>query len=184
MRKTILTCFLLTAVFVAGFSQETPTSSKVPRLNKTGIGQSGCAAYLPAEMPEFTLAKSEDGSDVYTSEAIVDSFAFGCITVRFAETFANASAEELEELLISYLEFLKSLFEITGATGYGKGHTQESAPDARGVIDYWKDGAGRQYVVKGWINPQCIGILYIGGAGEYPHFNLQQMYLDGFRFGE
>lgn len=185
MRKTLLTCYFLTVVLSGIFSQDTGSASpKIPRLSKTDIGQSGCAAYLPAEMPEFDLQKSEDGADVYTSEVAIDSFVFGCIAVKFTEAFEDSSPENQEELLISYMEFLKGAFEITDATGYGKGHTLESAPDARGVIDYWKDDAGNQYVVKGWINRKYIGFLYIGGAGDYPYFNLQQMYLDGFRFGE
>ena len=185
MRKTILTCCLLVSVLYITFSQDAGTTPPgIPRLSKIDIGTSGCAAYLPAEMPEFNLEKSEDGADVYTSEIEIDSFVFGCIAVKFVDAFTDSSPDDLEALLISYMEYLKEAFEITGAVGYGKGHTMESAPDARGVIDYWEDDNGNEYAVKGWINQKYLGFLYIGGAGEYPHFNLQQMYLDGFRFGE
>ncbi len=163
---------------------QTTSTAKVPRLSKMAIGQSGCAAYFPAGMPDFELSKSEDGADVYTSEVEVDGFLFGCIAVKFGEPFTDSSPEEMEALLISYMEFLQSNFGITASAGVGKGHTLESAPDARGVIDYWEDAAGVQYAVKGWVNQQALGIMVIYGASEYPHFNLQQMYLDGFRFGE
>lgn len=181
---SILIFIFLTASFFNAFSQSEPVSTKAPRLGKTDIGQSGCSAYLPPGMPEFDLSKSEDNSDVYTSEVELDSFVFGCIAVRFSEPFTDASPDEMEELLISYMDFLKSPFEITSAVGYGKGHLLDGYPDARGVIDYWEDGNGRQYAVKGWVNQKYIGFLYIGGAGDYPYLNLQQMYLDGFRFGE
>ena len=185
MRKSVFTCFFLLFFLPALFSQtEETTSPKIPRLNKTEIGQSGCAAYLPEGMPEFGLDKSEDSSDVYTSEMAIDSFVFGCIAVRFSQPFTNSTPEEMEELLVSYMEFLKGPFGISAATGYGKGHRLDGFPEARGVIDYWGDGKGNQYAVKGWINQKYIGFLYVGGVREYPYHSLQQMYLDGFRFGE
>ena len=185
MRKSILAGFFLAFFLSALFSQpEKATSPKIPRLVKTDIGQSGCAAYLPEGMPEFGLQMSEDSSDVYTSEMEIDSFVFGCIAVRLSQPLVNFSAEDMEALLVSYMEFLKGPFEITGATGYGKGHRLDGFPEARGVIDYWEDGNGNQYAVKGWVDQKYIGFLYIGGAREYPYVNVQQMYLDGFRFGE
>lgn len=173
--------FLLLPILLTA---QTTSTVKVPRLSKMAIGQSGCAAYFPEGMPEFELSKSEDGSDVYTSEVEVDGFLFGCIAVKFGETFTDSSPEDMEALLISYMEFLQGNFGVTASAGVGKGHTLESAPDARGVIDYWEDAAGVQYAVKGWVNQQALGIMVIYGPKEYPHFNLQQMYLDGFRFGE
>ncbi|MBI5916597.1 MAG: hypothetical protein HY842_14565 [Bacteroidetes bacterium] len=177
---TWLAIFLLPVFLCA----QDESSVKIPRLSKTAIGQSGCAAYLPAGMPEFGVEASEDGSDVYTSELDVDGYRFGCIAVRFAEPDLEATPDEMEQLLIAYMEYLQGALEITGSTGIGTGHTLEDYPDARGVLDYWEDGEGTQYVVKGWVNQKYLGILLISGAAEYPYFNLQQMYLDGFRFGE
>ena len=177
---TLLAALIL-PMLLSAQSEETV---KVPRLSKMAIGQSGCAAYFPEGMPEFELSKSEDGADVYTSDMEVDGFRFACITVKFVEPFTDSSPEELEELLIGYLEYLQSQFDIASSAGVGRGHTLESAPDARGVLDYWEDSEETQYAVKGWINQRALGIMLIYGESEYPHFNLQQMYLDGFRFGE
>ena len=135
-------------------------------------------------MPEFELSKSEDDAEVYTSDLELDGFRFASVSVKFSEAFTDAEPEDLEDLLISYLDYLKEKFEIEDAAGYGRGHTLESASDAIGVLDYWEDGDGLHYAVKGWINPKYIGIMFIYGEGDYPHFNVQQMYLDGFRFGE
>ena len=181
--KSFATLFaaLLFPIILSAQSEETV---KVPRLSKMDIGQSGCAAYFPEGMPDFELSKSEDGADVYTSDMEVDGFRFACITVKFTEPFTDSEPDELEELLIGYLEYLQTQFEITSSAGVGLGHTLESAPDARGVLDYWEDGEGTQYAVKGWINQKAIGIMISYGPGEYPHFNLQQMYLDSFRFGK
>jgi hypothetical protein len=80
--------------------------------------------------------------------------------------------------------FLQTAFEVTGSAGAGTGHTMDGMPDVRGVIDYWETAEGLQFSVKGWINKKYLGFMYIAGVEEYPFFNLQQMYLDGFRFGE
>ncbi|MCC6722907.1 MAG: hypothetical protein IT258_00255 [Saprospiraceae bacterium] len=174
--------FLL--VLVAVFPCFLSAQNNVPRLSKMAIGQSGCYGYFPAGMSEFTPSKSEDGADVYTGEAEVDGFHFACITVKFAEPFTDSSPEEMEELLISYMAFLQEQFGITTSAGVGRGHTLETAPDARGVIDYWEGADSVQYAVKGWVNPKALAIMMIYGATEYPIFNLQQMYLDGFRFSD
>jgi hypothetical protein len=164
-------------------SAQTEGSLKNPRLSKKEIGQSGCSAYFPEGMGDFELSKSEDGADVYTGEVAVDGFSFACIAVKFSEPFTDSSPEEMEQLLISYMDYLKGQFSITASAGVGRGHTLESTPDARGVIDYWEDAESTQYAVKGWANQRAIGIMVLYGPTEYPHFNLQQMYLDGFRFG-
>jgi len=156
----------------------------VPRLSKMPIGESGCSAYFPSGMPAFEASKSEDGADVYTSEMEVGEYRFGCIAVKFSEPFSDSSPEELEELLISYMDYLKEQFGITSSAGYGKGHLQEGLPDVRGVLDYWQDAEKTQFAIKGWVNQHYLGIMFVYGATEYPIFNVQQMYLDGFRFGE
>lgn len=55
-------------------------------------------------------------------------------------------------------------------------------PHALGMIDYWEDRDGLSYSVKGWIDPNFLSVMYIYGEGDYPSFNLQEMYLNGFRF--
>ena len=173
--------FLFIPFFLAAQTEETV---KVPRLTKMAIGQSGCSAYFPQGMPDFNLSKSEDSSEVYTSEVEVDGYLFSCITVKFGMPFTDTAPEDLETLLISYMDFLKTNFNITTSAGVGRGHTLESAPDARGVIDFWEDADSLHYAVKGWVNEKYLGIMFIYGEDDYPHLNLQQMYLDGFRFGE
>lgn len=176
--------FLALLVLPMLLGAQSDSKVKVPRLSKMAIGESGCAAYFPEGMPEFELSKSEDGADVYTSEIDVDGFRFACIAVKFVEPFTDSSPDELEDLLINYMDYLKDNFGVTTSAGVGRGHTLESAPDARGVLDYWADADEIQYAVKGWITQRALGIMIIYGATEYPHFNVQQMYLDGFRFGE
>lgn len=165
------------------FLAQSESKAKIPRLSKMDIGISGCTGYFPEDMPEFEMTKSDDGSDVFTSEIEVDGYFFACITVKFGEPFSDSTPDDMEALLVSYLEYLQSQFGITTSAGAGKGHTLETDPDARGVLDYWEDANHTQYAVKGWVNSKYIGIMLLYGPAEYPHFNLQQMYLDGFRFG-
>lgn len=176
--------YLATWLALAFFPVFLLAQTDVPRLSKMPIGESGCSAYFPEGMPAFEASKSEDGADVYTAEMQLGNYTFGCIAVKFSEPFSDASPDDMEELLLGYLNYLQEQFEITSSAGYGTGHVQEGLPDVRGVIDFWEDDDGFKHAVKGWVNQKYLGIMYIGGYEDYPNFNVQQMYLDGFRFGQ
>lgn len=154
----------------------------VPRFEKVQIGETGGAVYMPKDAPEFEMSLSEDGSEVYTSEIQLDDFFFSVVAVKFVPEMADASTEDLESLLAGYMEFLRGQIGAGEAVGIGPGHTKEKVPGARGAIDYWQDADGIQYAVKGWIDQRMIGVMVLYGPEEYPYFNAQQMFLDGFRF--
>jgi len=153
----------------------------VPRFQRTNLGTSGLSAYLPPGFPELSISSSEDGSQVHTGELEQGGFLYGVIGLRFAAPL-DADPESWEQLLVSYLDFLKGQLGVTGAAGYGLGHRLESEPTARGVIDYWEDASGTKYAVKGWVTQTHLAVLFIAGPTEYPVFNAQQIYLDGIRF--
>lgn len=153
----------------------------VPRFQRTNIGTTGLSAYLPAGFPAFTVAPSEDGSQVHTGELEQGGFVYGAVGLRFAAPL-EADPESWEQLLVSYLDFLKGQLGVTGAAGYGLGHRLESEPSARGVIDYWEDASGTQYAIKGWVTQTHLAVLFIAGPTAYPVLNAQQLYLDGIRF--
>ena len=69
-------------------------------------------------------------------------------------------------------------------TGIGSGHTLESNPIAKGYIDYWEDVEGDKQAVKAWIDGNYLSVMYIAGDIDNMNFNLQQMFLNGFRFPE
>jgi len=171
---------------VAGDDAANATTSQdaapsVPRFVRTNLGDLGVSAYLPRGFPSFEASKSEDGSEMRVGELVDGGFVFSCIAVRFKDPM-EGTGDQLEELLISYLNHLQTVFEVVDSTGYGRGYTLESDPAARGVLDYWQDSEERDIAVMGWITPTHIIVLTIGGKGEYPHFNAQQMYLRGARF--
>jgi hypothetical protein len=176
MKRSAL-LLLFTALCTLAWSQT------VPRFTKYDVGSTGCKVYLPADPGEFELTLSEDQSEVYTAEAVHNDFNFGVIVVKFSEPLMD-DADEKTDMVTSYLDFLQEQFGITGAAGYGKGHTMESAPRAVGVIDYWEDNNGVQYAVKSWCDGDYLAVLLLYGAGEYPYYNAQEMFLNGFRFPE
>lgn len=69
-------------------------------------------------------------------------------------------------------------------TGSGIGHTLESNPIAKGYIDYWEDAEGDSWAVKACIDGNYLTVMYIAGDIDNMNFNLQQMFLNGFRFPE
>jgi len=155
---------------------------KVPRFSRTPIGSCDCALYAPPGMPFAAPERSEDGAEVWTGETHQDGWTYGVVAVRFAEPFTDSSPQDLEDLLVSYMDFLRSQSDITADAGVGRGHTHSENAAARGVIDYWQGSDGDQWALKGWVDAHHLAVLYIAGPGEYPWFSAQQMYLDGFRF--
>jgi hypothetical protein len=141
----------------------------------------GCALYAPAGFTFGEPSLSEDGSQVWLGETLVGEHTFYAIVVRFKEPVGEDGAAN-EQLLLAYMQFLHGPMAVQAAAGAGLGHRLESHPPARGVIDFWQDETGNQHAVKGWVDPYRLAVLGISGPREYPIFNVQQMYLDGFRF--
>lgn len=164
----------------AGNATAADVPFEVPLFEHVDIGSTGISAYLPKGFPAFDVADSPDGSRVHSGEIGVGGFAFGCIALRFKDPLAPE--DDAEALLTSYLDFLKSEFHVTSAAGYGRGHTLDSEPRARGVIDYWVDKDGEHYEIEGWVTPTHLAVLYIAGSKDYPNINVQQLYLGGIRF--
>jgi hypothetical protein len=148
---------------------------------KYQIAETGYYCYLPSDPGQFDKQQSDDGQIMYLTEVNVDQVSFGIITVLLSNDFAGNSAQELKDLLVSYMDYLKQSFEIGGAVGYGYGHTLESNPKAQGILDYWEGKGGNQLVVKGWIDNSAIAFLYIKG-NELPNQNVQSLFLNGFVF--
>ena len=154
----------------------------VPRFNKTTIMNSGCYAYFPDTPTNYEQTLSEDSSFVYTASVNFDNYTYGIIVIKFKTAF-NISTSELEDLLISYMDYLKSTFNITSSLGYGKGYTSNFNANATGIIDTWQDKENYTLSIKGWIDKDFIGFLYLKGKEEYPNYNIRNIFLNGFVFG-
>jgi|GEM_PF-3335867 len=152
----------------------------VPRFDKVPVGKAGFEAYVPRGFPAFTASQSEDGALVETAEFGHDGITFALIGVKFSE--AMDFDVDNEEVLVGYLDHLKTAFDVKEAVGYGRGHRLESAPDAKGVIDYWETTEGEQIAVKGWITRHQIAVYTIWTKSELPPRGVMTMFFDGARF--
>lgn len=178
--KTALFTGVLLFLGFGLFAQE--TKEKVPRFHKVAVGSSGTYAYVPDDEEfEVDLSYSPDSSAVYTGEVLCGTYRFAVIVVKLNGT-ELVNQEEREDMLVSYMDYLQQTFSIVGAAGYGKGHTLEMYPEATGVIDYWEDEDGDEWVVKGWADTHTLAVLMLYGTGTYPYYNAQDMFLNGFRF--
>ncbi|MBS1656272.1 MAG: hypothetical protein JSU05_15575 [Bacteroidetes bacterium] len=149
-------------------------------LKKYSIGNTGCSVYFTCNPGEFQQSYSEDSSAVYTAECISDSLHYGLICVQLKEKVS--SGDDAENLLTSYLDYLKSTLEIQKSAGYGKGATLAGSPQARGVVDYWEDKEGAQWKIKGWTDGAIIAVLYVYADGPFNETEKTNVFLNGFRF--
>lgn len=147
-------------------------------LRKYPIQQSGCSYYNYCDAP-WDVSSSPDSSLVFTGECLYDEFHYAVICVRLKESFGDLPVAE--EVLESYLNHLKTIFDITQATGYGRGHRLLQSEQTRGLLDYWKDKKGNNWKVKGWTNDKFLGVLMVYGPREIPEARANA-FLDGFRF--
>ncbi|MFN0216835.1 MAG: hypothetical protein ACKVT2_21475 [Saprospiraceae bacterium] len=159
------------------------TAQTTPRFTKTEIADSGCKIYLPGKAGNVEVTYSPDSSVVYTMETIDTStgseYHFGCIVVNL--NGVDLAGME-EEMLIGYMDYLKSGVNVTEAAGYGKGHTLSTHPSAKGVLDYWVDANNLKWVVKGWAAESTIFVMFVYGQEDYPNYNVVDIFFKGARF--
>jgi hypothetical protein len=153
-------------------------------LRKFQIGESGCAVYLPATDVDWDVSVSEDSSYVCTGEVTKDNFNYFVIAVKFKEPFTDVTSKDMEDLLISYLDYLKGQFSISGSAGYGKGHPVEGHDISAGVIDFWEGDDGSQWSVKGQVTNTHLGITGVYGYDDPSDNSLTNVVLNGFVFPE
>jgi hypothetical protein len=151
-------------------------------IQKFEIGESGCSVYLPASNVDWEKTASEDGADVYTGEVSLNDFNYFVITVKFVEPFKDATSQEMEDLLISYLDFLKGQFSISGAAGYGKGHPVDGHDISAGVIDFWQSDDDTQWAVKGQVTQTHIEIVGVYGKADPSDNPLTNVVINSFVF--
>jgi hypothetical protein len=150
-------------------------------LKKYPIGNSGCSFYTFCDPGIFDASYSNDSSLVYTGVcASADSLTYGVICVKLKQPIN--SGKETEDLMIAYLGFLKSAFEIVSSTGYGKGHSMDKKPEATGIVDYWQDKAGGNLKVKCWSDGKYIAVMYAYANGKMNETPKVNVFLDSFRF--
>lgn len=177
--KIIFSFALILCVFAAS-SQEAAKAS----FRKYPVASTGCNIYFPAPPETWTLEKSQDSSDVYTNSVIIENLAFDAIVVKLAEPMEEWTNEEKQDLLISYLDYLKGELKVIEAAGYGRGQILQSNEAATGVLDFWKFEDGTQGKVKAWANDTYLAVLLVSGVSDPSDKSIADVFLNGFRFPE
>lgn len=170
MRNYLLLIFLLVAFTHSAISQT---------LKKYPISKSGCSAYFYCDPGKFELTESPDSSKVYTGECTAANVIYDIICVKLSEPMKDLN--DAEDVLLQYLDYLKSQFKITSSGGYGKGHKLKGYEKARGVIDYWSDDDKNHIKIKGWTNGQYIAVLMAISEKELNETKVN-LFLDGIVF--
>lgn len=160
-------------IFLAAFS-----SLRAQVFKKYPIGQSGCSAYFYCDPGTFSLEKSPDSSDVYTGECANGDTHYGLICVKFKTKIDDM--QEAENMLMSYLDYLKQNLNITKAVGYGKGHRLKNREDTRGILDYWEDKDKANWKVKAWTDGKFIGVMYAYSNNELNETKIN-LFLEGLK---
>lgn len=176
MYHTILSTML---VFLTGFHLK---ASEELLLNKIEIASSGCSAYMIGKPGEVSISNSPDGSEIFTVESVSQKYPdyqFGVILVKLIGIDENV---DREQLLMAYMDFLKTPFSITASAGYGKGHTLETHASAKGVIDYWEGSDGLKWVLQGWAAEDYLVVMFISGPQTFDNVSIQKVFFNGIRF--
>ena len=134
------------------------SSLKSQTIKKYEIANSGCSVYMFCAPGRFEESFSEDSSKVYNAECEKDAIHYGVICIKLEKSISDL--DEAENMLASYLDYLKINFTIKSAVGYGKGNLLNNRPDTRGIVDYWKDDQNNEWKIKGWTDGKFIGVLY------------------------
>jgi hypothetical protein len=166
--KNYLVVFLLLSFY---------SKSSAQSIKKYEIGSTGYFAYFYCDPGPFEERYSEDSSIVYTAQCMSDSITYGVICVKLTRPISDLSAAE--NLLVSYLDYLKKAFNISSFAGYGKGHRLRGREDTKGIIDYWKDEAKNNWKIKGWTDGNVISVLFASGRNALPETKVN-VFLDGF----
>jgi hypothetical protein len=169
MKKKYSLLFAFTICFFLSHAQS---------LKKIPISNSGCFLYAYCDF-RIETEYANDSSLVYMSECVKDGMNYGVICVKLKSPADNL--DRAEKSVIDYLDYLKNIFKIVKAAGYGKGHRLANNENTRGVLDYWEDGEKNNWKVKAWTDGKFIGVLYGYSANELPETKLN-VFLDGFRF--
>lgn len=168
--KKILLLFILTTCTLLSFGQS---------LKKYTISNTGCSVYMFCDPGEFELSYSEDTARIFTAECTTDSITFSVILVELKDS--TTTLKDGEDLLVAYLDYLKTAYKISSAVGYGKGNRLRENANTIGVIDFWKGDDAANWKVKAWTNKKFIAVLMCYSKLELPDTKVN-VFLEGVKF--
>ena len=148
--------------------------------SKYEIGDSGCSAYFFTQPAPAEMSLSEDQSKVYIMESTDEQGnTYSTITVKLSESIDAGSSEEL---LISYMEYLKSSLNVIQSQGYVHGLQLTTHPAAAGIKDYWSDAESNGTVV-GYVDTNFLVVMFVWQVENDPDIiSKSDAFFKGFRF--
>jgi hypothetical protein len=161
---------------LSGFGQMSRLPS--PAFNSYEIG-GGFKAHFPAVPADRGFNYSQDSSEIYTANVKFGTYHFDVVAVKMSEPIPD---DEKQDMLVGYMDFLKTHYDIDGTTGFAAGQKLLTHPTAKGTIDYWEDKDANNAVVMGWVDNDYMAVMILWGPGEYPYYDAQNIFLNGIRF--
>ena len=153
--------------------------SKGQPLKKYQISNTGASIYMYCDPKKFDFDYSTDSSSVYTGQCQLAEVQYGIILIKLLQPIDDL--KDVEEVMVSYLDFLKADFHVKRAAGYGKGHQLNKDPNTRGILDYWTDTEEQNWKVKAWTDGKMIGVLFAYSKKDLPEEKVNN-FLEGLRF--
>lgn len=173
-----LSSFSFLLLFIAVFPGHVLSQS----WERYDISYSGCSAYFPYE-PEWEISYSNDSSLLWVGETHENDIFYGIICAEFAEPFDyDITEEDLILVAENYLDYLLKEFNVVSHTGYETGYWMESNEEATGISDNWVDGEGDPWVVRTWIDPYNMAVLYIYTNPDISMEENKDYFLNSFKF--
>jgi hypothetical protein len=171
MKKILSALLFFYLISTQAYSQD--------QFRKYPIGASGCSAYFFSDPGQANVSFSPDSSTVYTIESQdTEGITYSIIVIDLS---IELMEEEIEPMLISYVDYLKEQFGVTASVGYGKGHRLGSYDKARGVIDFWNTKED-DVAVKAWGDPNFLSVMMVFSERGKDVTNKSQAFFNGFRF--
>ncbi len=141
------------------------------------IGNTGCSALMFSGKRKFDYTETETGDEIYFNEFNDKNITYGIICIRLQDEF---ELEDSAAMLRAYVNKLKGPFFILHSTGLQKEADWNSAI-TYSAIDYWQDGDGQDWKVKGYTDGRFMSILYVKNISEVDVAR-QDLFLDSFHF--
>jgi hypothetical protein len=151
-------------------------------LKKQKIANTGCSVSLPVIVESWETFFSDDGSAMYIGEWAEEGLVYHLIAVEFLEPLTGTLISEREELLRSYLDYLKGYVGVASASDTQTGLENPSSAASAGIREKWQTAEGREILLSSWVNEYHLAVLYVVYTGSPEKHENIELFLNSFEF--
>jgi hypothetical protein len=151
------------------------------------IADTGCKVYLYCDSVEFTPIEYEDNKGYLSDECLNEGEGSGVVYMKLWKPLGLL--DDPYELLTSFMENVKSNFDIVSGSGPQKTYVEQTgSKHVYAIRDKWKDQEGDEFQVKGWTDGNHTAVMfYYHPPADNPFDFMEEdaeieRFLDGFRF--